>query len=993
MEMSPSPLKPSRQPKESTALLMSVIRSISSSESNEHRDKEKAKLEKEFKRSDAKLDELIANHHEDLTVVIEAFGKISSRLSTLREKIGVVKYNLANSKSLLNCRRDELKRLWLEGIEHKQTLFLLEQIENLKGVPERVEKYKQKRHYLHATELLVSSVASLESDLKDVEALKDVRNELQAKQQALHNVLIEDLHRHLYVRSAGECLLNWGAADASRGDGSALSPAFYSWYGGGSPDRHPTNVSPAPLLRRRLIEPTMTPLNLSSTPTHHKYRSQYKHVASASSSTPTKVDDTVVEDLLLSDPEEDSAHFLAILVESLALLNKISDTVETMKSRMQRELVHIVRRTSQLFADSGQGFSVELLAGVNQPHLLGDFLELIFEQFTCVAEAHENVLRSLRRLASSSDFHGDVQLYDMADYWSRVQAVLQVLLSDYLDIENSAATQRPTSTFVDTHADVALHFARRRPIKPKRLSFFKFESSSHSISLNNYLKEQQAVFGSDDMLTATNKAGEVIEKLFVCQPLPRNIMVIFIPLMKFIKDIESALGYDESSHCALHTFVTDFVANVFLGQVHQEAITAIELATKSMETWRACVDLETQKSLELPRPLLSSTVSVDKRVLELRDIMQSLPSHAELFLDMICNILASYKETCVAAYQGIVRSESEDKRIISATWAKDEDINRFLRSLPNWINLQNQKELESSTDIEESPEEVRLRNKKESDILTANLADTVIPAHEILSDVGHLKTLAMQQESLEWFGSRIWELANTLPTSSPNTPTTPTTPTNVLDLPPVSETSVDSLKDLARQFKNLAEMCLMVLHLEVRVHCFYYLLPVAKQSSFTSGVDIQDPDPEVVKLNKDLAGIDEALSACLQPSKFRYVFEGLGHLVASIIISSCQYVRRINDNGVKKTCRNIFAIQQNLTNITLSREVALDHARHYYELLYRDPEEILNEIVEHGAKFTELDYRNALQLLHRSRTGAKPADLEKQVKRLHEILNEVAVAI
>ena len=37
-------------------------------------------------------------------------------------------------------------------------------------------------------------------------------------------------------------------------------------------------------------------------------------------------------------------------------------------------------------------------------------------------------------------------------------------------------------------------------------------------------------------------------------------------------------------------------------------------------------------------------------------------------------------------------------------------------------------------------------------------------------------------------------------------------------------------------------------------------------------------------------------------------------------------------------CRNILAIQQNLTNITLTRETDLDRARQFYELLYLSPD-------------------------------------------------------
>lgn len=51
---------------------MSVIRTLSSSETNEQRDKEKAKLEAEFKHSDCRLDELVSKHELNLTQVLIA---------------------------------------------------------------------------------------------------------------------------------------------------------------------------------------------------------------------------------------------------------------------------------------------------------------------------------------------------------------------------------------------------------------------------------------------------------------------------------------------------------------------------------------------------------------------------------------------------------------------------------------------------------------------------------------------------------------------------------------------------------------------------------------------------------------------------------------------------------------------------------------------------------------------------------------------------------
>ena len=43
--------------------------------------------------------------------------------------------------------------------------------------------YTEQKHYLHATTLLSASVAQLEGDLLEVDALRDVRMELTAKKE------------------------------------------------------------------------------------------------------------------------------------------------------------------------------------------------------------------------------------------------------------------------------------------------------------------------------------------------------------------------------------------------------------------------------------------------------------------------------------------------------------------------------------------------------------------------------------------------------------------------------------------------------------------------------------------------------------------------------------------------------------------------------------------------------------------------------------------
>ena len=83
---------------------------------------------------------------------------LSTRLSVMTSTLSVlqVKENLLSCKMLLHCKRDELRKLWIEGIEHKHVLQLLDEIESIKQVPQRLETYMASKHYLHATDMLVS---------------------------------------------------------------------------------------------------------------------------------------------------------------------------------------------------------------------------------------------------------------------------------------------------------------------------------------------------------------------------------------------------------------------------------------------------------------------------------------------------------------------------------------------------------------------------------------------------------------------------------------------------------------------------------------------------------------------------------------------------------------------------------------------------------------------------------------------------------------------
>lgn len=82
------------------------------------------------------------------------------------------------------------------------------------------------------------------------------------------------------------------------------------------------------------------------------------------------------------------------------------------------------------------------------------------------------------------------------------------------------------------------------------------------------------------------------------------------------------------------------------------------------------------------------------------------------------------------------------------------------------------------------------------------------------------------------------------------------------------EGTIKVLENIAIEFEEIANTCLLVLHLEVRVQCLHYLRSNETNAKFTKTAnDSLDADSKVLKLTKVLSEMDEALNATLHPRK------------------------------------------------------------------------------------------------------------------------------
>ncbi|XP_026680608.1 exocyst complex component 4-like [Diaphorina citri] len=763
----------------------------------------------------------------------QLFARLSTLVSSSKERITAVRENLQACKVLLSCRHEELKRLWLEGVEHKHMIQLLEDIEQIKEIPSKVNTHMSKKQYLNATRLLITSIATCEGSLGQVDALKQLRSQLHSKKQQLYSTLLQELSKHIYIvptRDIIPSLKRQGSGREFPGFTRQLYSTLLQEL-----SKHiyivPTRDIIPSLKRQGSGREFPGFTRGSEQRTSQRLARKPQLDASLVNGSGDK-QSPIEEDLSLADPEADSAHFIKILIESLILLHKLPDTIEKIKTDMESQLTGLVLRTTQdLLASSDPA---ALVSGSST--YLVQLLGILGEQFKAVLAVHRDVV--LKHVRAKSNLV--LQLYNETYVWNCIQRVVQQLLTDYLAIKlgstqpTNAQPQSLTQNGEDS-MNLSSYYARKKPVVKTKKVLFKFDHSSvnHFNASNN---------------TSAPSFVDQKQKCLLVKPDAGHITTLYTPLVRMVDEFETLVTTDSPGSpdpSSLVSFLNDYVRDNYLVDYHNALLASIEATTKSSDAWRSITSVAQNSVLDLPKPLLQSVVKVDEKLQHLKQLMECLPQHTL----------------------------------------------GFSRSLPNWLELEaSRRKRKLSRTAEESPETIRERNMKEAEMLAQNLSGGGIGAHEIISDVNQLKCLAQLQESM-------------------------------------------------------------------------------------------------VKLSRCLAVLDEAMSTCLQPEKTKYIFEGIGDMIGKILMSSVQYMQRIDQSDVNKMGRHIYTLQQSIASITMSREISLDQARRYFHLLTLSPEEILNDILETGPQYTDLEYMHAIQLIHRSRSPTVDPNLH--MNKLNDILTEM----
>ncbi|KAJ0180154.1 hypothetical protein K1T71_004745 [Dendrolimus kikuchii] len=908
---SPPPTKPPRgvkQGKETSGLLMSVIRTLSASETNEQREKERAKLEKEYKKSDARLDELVAAHAQEIMEVMQKFSAVGAALSVWGQHCEVGVARLAACRGLLRLRRDDLKRLWMDARTHYYALQMLTDIERVVVSERETREALGAGRVLAAAHTLNEALAIADTTLSHVDALNTTRQHLEAKKRELVEVIVRRISEAVY-----------------RSDQAPLT--------------------------RRVSARRRTALLLAELTKSEEVTDAYLQ------------DITPEFEASLSEDDKTFETTVMISLEALGVLEQLKEATEKFKVRIQNELLEVIDSVSRRIIEEGEveegdgeeeGEGEVPVGGVGGEtgRPLARLVATLGEEFRQCANRNRRLLQ-LWRGALQKHKLSDSCLHTEQHYWSAVQQVLQLLLTEYLEIESvNLAARRSSNGVAGDGAAAALrlvdYFAKKRPQRA-RGKLFKFTGAP----------------------VVSPTVGRRQGYALVTRPDPAHLHAVLPALHALCADIEP---HTIGGECSLRAFITDYVRTGESERLAALAKARIEEAMRAGGAWRerAPPPPTNIKTGDRHRVIFTCCAhgwrAVSETCVAVRRCGGCGGAEAAAGVAAALGALAAHAAAACAALTPTAKASR------AARWLADDDIVRFLQTLHNWRSA-----IGDTQDSRHTAQELKQAYEREAEILGSSLGDGAITRKEVVADINVLADLAVLCETMDWLSANIRSIPSML--------------SGAIKL---SDKFHNDISAAAAIFDEIAHKCLLFLHLEMRIECFHYLGQEAREGECGAGRGggaERGGDAEgaaaggAAQLAHALLAFHEHAADVMAPHRMAYILSGVGEMMSAAVVWRWQGE---GEGGAGAGAR-LATLRHCLAALHLPHD-GLHRGHAYLHLLTCTPEEIITSVREKGAQFTELEYLNAFKVIGAKR-GLTQNDMRVQLKQLSAALGHVGVTV
>jgi exocyst complex component 4 len=580
------------------------------------------------------LNGIVHEHHQGFNSSIGTFHKIQGSIQASQKRVRSLKESLANSKASL-CTTDlELKKLSKTSNEYDELLTVLNELDDLRAVPDQLEARISEKRFLTAVEVLQTALRKLRKpELDDIGALSDLRGYLANQETALMDILVEELHEHLYLKSP-YCQERWQSLAKAQG---ALNESYDA--------------------------STITPF--------HSVLDSFD------------VEKTISEDPM-KNPEGDTFYYISLLVESLNKLGRLQNAVETLKQRLPVELFGIVNETinevdqrhpSSLRGGTAKGKGEGLhVYGTRETQMradvIYDLLWTLYGKFEAIGEGHrvfhEAIKVLIRREGAGNN---SALLGSFKELWNLYQNEIRSLLHNYVTTEadvyqfdspnpNNAlngkkdAMREHLFKFAEADAksaDMVTEFDALEGIIQAAVPGLgsRKNDKKNRLALEGHRRDGPSGYGNNQPTPGSYKS--------LVEPSVFNMSLLLPPTLVFLQRLKGIVppGSDLAAS-TLTTFLDNFLVNVFQPQLDETLAKLSDTVFGEAEAFAQ----DPAWSQMARRPVFRGTTAFFEVVTAFCRMLGTIPPDQALSSLMVTQMMRYY-DRCFSWYKSLVIQAQE----------------------------------------------------------------------------------------------------------------------------------------------------------------------------------------------------------------------------------------------------------------------------------------------------------------------------------------------
>jgi exocyst complex component 4 len=666
------------------------------------------------------LKAIVHDYHQGFNSSIGTFHKIQGSIMQSQKKVRMLKESLATSKVALCTTDPELKKLYNTSQMYDELLQTLNELEELRQVPDQLEARISEKRFLTAVEVLQNALRRLRKpELDDIAALSDLRSYLANQETALMDILVEELHEHLYLKSP-YCQERWQNLAKTQGafrDDIAESGAVVPFY------------------------EVLTNMDF----------------------------DNHVQEDPGRNPESDTFSYVALLVEALNKLGRLETAVDTIKQRLPVELFSVVNDTineidhkhpSSLRGVSSSTGGLHIYNNREtqmRADVIYDLLWTLYGKFEAIAEGHRLFHESIKALIRREGGGNNAALLgSFKELWNLYQNEIRSLLHNYVTTDADLYqfnTPRPGTTngVIDAHREHLFKFAEGDP----KAVDLTTEIDRLNKTINDAVpgltdglikgKGDKKPGKADARKSAVPSYGgreqnETYKSLV--EPNVFNMSLLLPPTLVFLGRLKNIVppGSDLATS-TLTTFLDNFLVNVFQPQLDETLGKLSDTVFGEADAFQQDADW----AQVAKRPVFKGATDFFAVVTAFCRMLDTIP-HDQALSALIITQMMRYYDRCFGWYKTLVTKTQEDGK---AT--------QVLRSSAVMAT--------ESGEIHETIQKLWTADTLDQDLLDKEVALLITETNEkplqlsdIISDRDTISSLCLLYTSMKWLSVKVSSL-------------------------------------------------------------------------------------------------------------------------------------------------------------------------------------------------------------------------------------------